>query len=684
MTDIHGRPPEMGPPEPPARPLARSGREVLERVMLMLSSLPAKVDRGPVVATLGGALAALGQLERSSLDEEDHTERLRAAISAVEKAHGALLQAEAAQSSAGLSRSIQEVYDALAPALSQTIDIVVSRQDLQRRRRAPEPLPKPKQFVFQSSTGAPRLFSFERPELPPLVRVGPLFEAARDEEVSDLERDMEGDATGDELAGEPAGLLDEPDEAASLSREVFDGYDDEDVPEQEAESRALVRLARAAAEEVGTLGLLRAPSGYDTPWATGIETFEERLLHNMDAWAALAEPYTARDGERRIDVIKVLLDWAGDGLIPDPMRAFARAFLLGSVAGDDTARAAVTALRQSHPTTYEAQLDALALAPHPAISALVERMLAEESPALIRVGLSLLLRRRQVSFEAVAPFVSHPLAAVRAMAVRCLPFAAPAQAALGLLVAHSEGEEDDAVRAATAESLLVMGSRKGLDLVRAMLGEEAQFAGSLPKPVRDACLLLLALSGGPSDAELLVSLAAAEHAEAAARALGFFGDASLVPWMLDVLAPLWRLPAKAGFCRELCRALHRITGLGRPAGSDPKQSVFLVDPPLDPGFWAAVWQEKKDTFSARRKVRFGSAFSPRWSVDEALTPQVLVSVRRAVLLELLILSRGVSRVHEGDWIAGQIAALGQLKEHFGRSGEGAYPDGQWPRGALLE
>src|SRR5262249_42308875 len=145
------------------------------------------------------------------------------------------------------------------------------------------------------------------------------------------------------------------------------------------------------------------------PWSVGPEAFEERLLKDLDAFMAVGEPFVSHSGASlRIDVLAALLEGGGDAMGPGPARGFGRAFVLGCVAGDDTAAAAVLALRQSHPITYEAQRDALSLAPHPGLGPLLERMIAEESPPLVRIGLAVLERRREAAFEVVAPLLSHP------------------------------------------------------------------------------------------------------------------------------------------------------------------------------------------------------------------------------------------------------------------------------------
>jgi len=665
----------------PAQPIARAGREVLERVMLQLSRLPARVDRGPLLAALGRALSALGQLDRSGIDDGDHLDLLRAAVAAAGRAHGEMSVAEPADDPARLSASLADVFDALSGVVEPTIDRIVTRQDKVLRRRAETPQHKPELVPFQACAGVPRLVTLEREPLAPLLRVTPDADVAEKEDDAE---DSEEEDEGDDNPTDPPPAPEEGEPEPSLERELWVGSDDDASPE-EAELRGLRRLARDAVEELGSLGLLRAPNGPDGAWAVGPAAFEERLLKNLDAFMGLAEPFASRAGEGRLDVLAVLLDWAGDAMVPDPARAFARALVLGCVTGEDTARAAVMALRQSHMITYDAQGDALALAPHAGIVPLLERMLGDERPPLVRVALSVLERRRHASFEVVAPLISHPNAGVRAAAAKCLSVATSPQAALRLLEEHAGSEENDAVRVAAAESLLILGSHKGLAMVREKLAEEVAFAGSLSRTVRIDCLRLLAIAGGPSDAELL--MASLGHDPSAALALGWFGDAALVPALLGALSQAAGIPARAGFAQALTRALHRITGLGRTPQTDPKTSLYVLDPALDVGFWMRAWEEKKETFTEGKRYRFGMAFSPLLTIAEAAEPEVSTSVRRDLLLELSIVSRGASRAHVSDWVARQKLALSEMKELFSRGPlrlKAPYPEGRWARSVLFE
>lgn len=662
---------------PPSQPFARAGRDVLEGVLLRLSALPAKVDRGPIQAALAGALSTLGRLERSGLDELGHLDLLRAAHAALGAARALTSAAEAMGGGAqDLSKSVLDVENAIGGAIEPTITLIVSRQDrMLRRGKEPEP-EKPKTVPFRVCGGAPHLFTLAREPLPPLLqtaghattRGAPRPATTRDATDGD-ESNTESAPFNEERPGEaPFGSEEALLPAHPSARHLLAA---------DSEAAGIGRLLRDVMEEVGSLGMLRSPKGPPVAWGIGLQGFEERLLADVDAFMALAEP--ANGEPPAIDAIGELVDWAGDAMVPDPVRAFSRTFLLGCIAGEDTARAAVLALRRSHPITHDAERDALALCPHPQVARELSRVFAEETPELLRLSLDVLRRRREVSFEAVAPLLSHPNAHVREAAARALSAATAPEAALRLLEEHAASEEDDAALLATAEALLVLGSRKGLAVVRDKLEEEAQLAGSLPRPVRAAASRLLAVSGGRADGALLCRLL--RHEPAAALALGWYGDASTVPLLLGQLTEVSGYPKLHAFARALAAALHRVTGLGRPPGDDGRTSLYTVEPPLDPAFWRAAWEGASERFTRPVRYRFGRAFSPLAVIAEAETNEVATDVQRELLLELSILSRGASRADPDGWIADRRLALAELRQRFNAS---RYPEGQWPAGVLFE
>jgi len=689
MMLFSGSPPDEAT-EPLARSIARAGVEVLDRVIRELPTLPARAGRPALAEALTRALEALGGLAQSGIDDTDHLDLLRAAIEALDRARAALAAAEVARA----SQSVTELRDALAAVFEPTLEQMVERQRTLFARRAPAasaslaaPVEKPTLVPFGVSVGTPRLCHLDRAPLPlvfPLAPRSSRLELDDDLDDDDLDDDAAHDADQQKFplltAGE--GSLDESE--PTLERELFAGAAAEaELPPAEAELRGLGRIARDVIDEIGVLGLLRArsPREPDGPWAIGPASFEERLLKDLDALVALAMPFASSSspsGEGRLDVLALLLEHTGDGMAPDPARAFARAFTLGSFAGEDTARAAVRSMRRTHPMTHAAQRDALALAPHPGLAAELAKLCADAPPRLARVALEVLQTRREASFEVVAPLLSHPTAAVRAAAARCLSVATPSESGRSLLEAHAQIEEDESTLAATAEGLLILGSPAGLRLARAELEESLALADAYPRAARMDFVRLLAIAGSRADSELL--FAALDDDAAVAEALGFHGDAGLVPTLLDALARAAGQPSRAAFGRALARALHRITGLGRAEGNEGKEPIFVVEPPPDPAFWRRRWQEHHERFAAPLKYRFGGSFSPAWTIAEAETDEVSTATRQDILLELAVLSRGASRVEARDWIARQKAEIAILKERFQRAP--TYPAGQWLATAL--
>jgi hypothetical protein len=436
------------------------------------------------------------------------------------------------------------------------------------------------------------------------------------------------------------------------------------------ELSSLRRMARDCMEEIGSLGILRAPEGPPVSWAQGPESFEQRLLCSLDALIALGHPFQSASGEGKLDVLGALLDYAGDGFVPDPARGFVRAFVLGCVAGEDTVRAAVVGLRQSHRMTYLAQRDALSLAPSPAIGPAMRKLCATGSSALSRVALDVLRLRWEATFEAAAPFVSHPDASVRAAAARCLAVVEAREPAIRLLETRVEAEEDDRVLAVVAESLLRLNSMAGLAVTRERLVEELGSPGSLGAGARLDFLRLLGIAGGAADAEILLrSLDKSPHEAAAA---GWHGHPELVPPLIVALKQSEGVASRTAFAREAARALHRITGLGAPEG-EAKGAIEAVEPAVDSRMWQARWEQNRERFEAIQKYRFGRGFSAIASVAEAEAEAVLTDRREGCELEIAILAGGVSKFCTRDWVARQKAELGVLRERFA----GEHRGGEW-------
>jgi hypothetical protein len=672
--------------EPAARSVARAGYDVLERVLLDLPRLPARGDRLALIAMLTQVLETLGLFSQKQIGEANYIDSLHQALDTLDRARLALSTMELAGDAARPSQSVAEVREALAATLESTIEQIIQQQHVllmhhagasvssgSARQTGAAPMEKPVLVPFKASLGTPRLVGLARPPIPLALLAVPALVAT---ETDDAPEDAE--VAGREDAAENISIealdheesdIDETE--SSLEREILAMSDLEaDLLPAEAELRGLERLARDVIEEIGTLGLLRAPDGASGSWGMGPETFEDRLLKNLDALVVLGMPFASANGEGRFDVLSQLLTQTGDCIVPDPARAFARAFVLGCFAGDDTARSAVFSLRWSHPITYEAQCDALALAPHPGIAPLLAKLCIDGPPRLVCVALDVLRRRREASFDVAAPLLSHPDAAVRVAAARCLSVVMPAEAALRLLEDHAHVEEDEAALAATAEALVILGSRQGLRVAREQLEDGLVLTEAFPAAARLDLLRLLGIAGGREDGELL--LRALGNDLHAARTIGWHGDAGNVPVLLAMLESSAGLTSRVA----LAHALHRITGLGCPADHDGEEQIFAVEPSLDPAYWQRRWQEHKDKFTEPRKYRFGRPFSPVWTIAEAGASESSILTRQEVLLELSILSQGASQVEARDWVARQRTNIADQKVHLRQAR--VYPEGQWP------
>jgi hypothetical protein len=456
-----------------------------------------------------------------------------------------------------------------------------------------------------------------------------------------------------------------------------DGDEDEVARLPGGESLAALhrrRLARDCMEDLSIFSSLRRPH-QDDAW-TNAARFEQRLLSSMDALAALA---LSEPGERGSGVLMQLLSYATETAFADAGRAFAGAFLLGCIDGEDAARALLLALRQSHPLTRPAQEDALCLCPSPFVAAALERLLWEGEPAFIRLALSVLRFRRAVKPALIFPLLTHPDATVVEAAVRALGACPLDQrpAVTEALLELAEDEPAERVAVALAESLIVLASPAGVLLATTMLTAVLDRGTTSSDGARLALHRLLCLAGGPEHAALLLRSLQARRAPEAAEALGWFGHAALIDPLLAALeaenaARKQALGAPWPFEIAAARALVRITG------------VFLEDPADEHGLgitveaahWRALWSERRADFSADRKYRFGQPYHPLATLDELGERDTTALARSYARGELGAQALPGEALELADWVARQQREIEALRERF-RRGELAHEAGQW-------
>ncbi len=628
----------------PAARLCSAARDTVEQALLRLPDLPPRLDRAPLVAAAERALAALAQLGAGDVDEPEHLEHLGIALGALDGLRAAHegIEGEAASSSQGELLRAERALQQSRPA---TIEAVVAVQEDRRRRASSSGALR--EAELHSSRGVPRLHTLPRAALVPALP----YRSSHDDDD------------------------DAPESAPRPAR-----------PSLGPATEELCAAARQCAEDIGLLSMLRRAEG-DDPWDPGVVRFEQRMLDSLDALASLARPFLLRERDGRwssnhLDVLAEVERWSADGAIPDPTRAFAAAFVLGCVDGEDAARAAVLLLRKAPPELHAAQAEALILAPSPLIGEAMRRLSTGDDPALARLALDVLHARRDESFAAAAMLLDHPDAGVRCSAARCLGLAAERGPAAALLEQALGPDEDPQVTTAAAASLLLLGAPAGLAFLRKSLREELRFADSLPDPVRFAQLRLLALAGGQADGELLLRSFRGHPEEV--RAMGWFGHAGLIEPLLEALeranqaSPEELSPLEI----EAARALHRITGapLVHPprAEEDDAEGGAIV---TEASAWKAWWAEHKGAFGGQ-KYRFGEPFSPLASLVELSSEGVAAAVRADCAFELAVLSGGAAPLLDvHDWTVRQAERLAALQAALPRDRRGRPlfgTPGEWP------
>jgi hypothetical protein len=624
--------------------------EALESALLGIELIPGGVEPAPIEAAFGAALAALDELGVARGAEL--ASRFDRAVSRVREARAEVAVADVGDAARAIAARLEQVLRELADARASLAAAAEGRP--------PEPPPAAPSFVL--SRGLPALHTLAREPLAPRI-----LPARRSIPASDAP-----------LQRAATKLLAVSSRPVSLARalERGDGAAQSDEPPsssrqplrlgaRDPDARHLARLARGAFEDIGSLSLLLHPVG-DERWTHGIARFEERLLHGLDFVAALALPYvpssdadaTAAPSSCRFDVLSALLDYTSEAPAHDRARAFVRAFVLGCVSGPDTVRAALFGVRQSDPRTLDAQRHALALASNPVIDLALARLAEHGDDGLASFALEALADRGTLDYDVASAALSKRDPAARAAAARGLAFADDRVRARHLLSERLPRERDGRAWVALIEALLLLGSTEALAAARASLDHPGDAPARIDDAAGDELAVLLALTGGKRDAELLAARFVARVE--AAEALGWHGHPALVEPLLAARASE-RADRRARLA--IGRALHRITGLLPPApGRGPDDAPRdPYEPELDPHAWRRAWEARRRDVPPDRRLRFGRAFTAAESLDELTRFDVPAAVRRRAAFEVNAFAVGRARIRVDDWSARQSASVAALR-----------------------
>lgn len=641
----------------PAAAKARVVRGVLESVMLELEELTADDTNLPARSSLAAALAATSALEESALRDSDHFERLERAQQAIQYA-SSLLGESPDETSQGLSKRIRGADHALAEVRSDTIDALVSVQG-----SVPPPARKEAAAAgFRGSAGdKPLIQLLDRPPLRIDPVVGPLDE---------------------EIPPHPTAIEDLPDEPAVVHRLQVLGGDKSTIPELdiseagEAGERALTqRLMRDCLEEMGSLAIMMMHTDRDVFDQDAQAERETRLTRDLDALLALGETFTTLHGDTvRIDVLAETLRYSRDDFVHDPRRAFARAFVLGSVAGSDAVHAAVYGLRQSVQDVYDAQAQALALAVNPRIpDAMVELLHEDGDTNLVTVALDVLRAHRKSEFANTQVLLQHADPEIRWRAARNLAHCDVREAAVEAISSMLEDEIDDEVRAMAHGTLVSLDVKKGRELLR----QDLEDVDAWSEQARDYLICLLGMAGNAGDVELLRRLHEASPVASryADLALGLHGHVDHVETLLGYLdRHAYTLPQSR--LRSVANALIRITGAPLQVQTTSEHYDFY-QPRTEQDVWTAWWQLNEEKFEPEVRYRFGQPFVPLNIALELRRNRQPFVVRKMCAAELALYTRPLVALER--WVADQREAVESAHASLSAAtpADGAHTPGTW-------
>lgn len=656
----------MDPAGSPRAALARRAavcRDMLEEALLDLPRLSHRVDRRPVVSLLEQALAQVAQIARAPDLDAAMLDLAGAAAATVTGASAMLAITASDEAGRAARRRLQSAARAIEALRREALDEIVAEQA--RVKDAPHKAPADPPRPLRASRGVPLVHAIEREPLSPAVRV----EAPPPPPPPPPRLPAAG--RGEDEIEEP----DDDDDTPPAPPRGAPRYD----PAAVHPVSQLRRLAIDCFEELGTMGCLREPTE-DAPWSPELSRFEDRLLANLDAAVALGRPVIFGNEPRlRLDVLRELIAWADDAFVADPNRAFARAFILGCVEGDDAIRAAVTALRQSSPYVRKAQASALSLASSPAVAPAMEALAWGDDPALAAFALDVLRDRREVSLAAAVGLLSHPAAGVRRSAALCLGAARERSAAGALLSSALPVEADDGAAAAAAKSLVRLGSREGLSFARRRLRE----AGASTDPAARADLLrILAVAGGPEDLETMIAAASSAPGavvEAEVAAVGWYGHPGCVAPLIDTLDRACAALAAWSTREVITGSIRRIVGIEVEPSSAGARAFRASWEKDRARFWPS--EDAGERRRAPPRLRFGAPWSPLASLDELAKATLPASDRDLLALEIAVVSAGALRLDVRGWVARQLGEIEAAREALGTPGA-AFQPGEWPHGHL--
>jgi HEAT repeat len=675
MSAASGAPPASGEAPGPGHRAALVARGAIEEALFDLPNVPLELDRASLRDRLLRAIGGLYAVLDSAVVTAVHFDGLTEGAALVGEAR-ALLGA------AGDATKIEPLEHALGrlAAAEQTLRAAVEAvAQIQLARRAelvggrldePPPAARP----FRASVGLPSLHAIARRPLLPHVAVdrlaaiaaapAPPVEIPRPASLEDLEA-FAADAASGALEDRLAGDDDEAEPLTAVPVPLPFAYEP-----AAADAEVLRRIGRDCLEDIANHRTLRTPNAIES-WLDQ-EPFEQRLLCNVDAFAALGGA-----------VLPLISLYNAEAKIPDPERAFAVALTLGCIEGSDAAGAAVMILKQSAPETFPGFVEGFSLAPSPAVDGAMADLCRSPRADLVAVALDVLHARGAVTEDVIVPLLDHPEPEIALRVARALGRALPRDQAAPVLERMAAEAADPELFAAAVESLLRRRHGEAWALLRKTIAAPASPAHA------SRALGLLCLAGRASDLDAVVAALRAAPSASLVRMAGRYGHTGVLPALLERLGD--DDPEVVAAAAE---ALERITGAGLretveepwpidlPAGAEeahalpvPTHAVNKVV--ADPLRWRTWLDEHARDLPAAAKLR-GVPFTPMQIVDELEAKATPPDRRAEAALELAVVTGLASLFSPADWVARQRAHLAELRA---RVASLAAVPGVWTLGA---
>ncbi|WP_437275415.1 hypothetical protein WME90_29755 [Sorangium sp. So ce375] len=594
---------------------------------------------------------------------------------AVGRAHGHVWAAAVLLARAGLPRMLASLRDACA-------ELVAAEERLSAASLAGASPPS-----LRAGVDLPRLHFVERASLVPSFRAPKVPKPAPEEPKPAPEAPEPASAeprTFDELAAmaeamrrlaaerrmalvRPARPAPRPVEPVSAGEAAPPGF--AFAPSAAiSEGDFVRRWARACFEEIGMLGVQRAPLPGDD-WRS-CRALELRMVAVIDALAAL--------GPTAIAHIETL---ALDAPTADPMRVFAAAMIGGCIEGRDTLACAERVLLRfgpGDPVVAEAFLSAMKLAPSPCLPSSLRALSTSSERGCRAIAVELLAYRGWLTPAELEELSDEEDA--RVFACGLLALAAAKHPSCDWALERALAHESLDVQAAGLDAMLIAAHGRAAEAAR----RAAQGA------LGDQALVRLALVAGEEDARWLLERMQRSPTPPAVEAVGWAGLVEAIPSLLDLLERAEKEVALAAGA-----ALDRLLGASlveeMEIDSAALQDVVVIDPnpealrgrrPLaemvgdprdgapvgsketlgvpstDPARWRAYWSEHRARFDPKHRLRRGQRYSPSVSLQELSTLALPVEDRRRLSRELAVQTGRWSHFDPHDFVAEQERCIG--------------------------